>query len=341
MNKLSENINQITNKTVIVRANYDVPIENGSVQDTTRIEDSVATIKLLLEHGNRVVLLAHYDRPDGVFSEDKSLKPVISVLESLLGISVGFVGYQEDYHSLAMLADQQVTLVENLRFWNEEEANDESFALHLKTFGEVYVNEAFANAHREHASVSALPKLMPSYAGLSLASEIDLLTKVLENPDKPLVVVLGGAKLETKEPLVTVFASKADHILVGGKIALDLRAKNQNMSPNIKIADLTEDGKDITEASAREFAQIISGAQTVVWNGSMGVFEEEDHKLGTKIIAEAINTTPAFTLVGGGDTETALTELKLESGIDHISSGGGAMLEFLVKGTLPALEVLK
>ena len=339
MKKLDGHIDQITGKTVLVRANYDVPIEGEQVQDTTRIEDSLNTLKLLLGHQNRVVILAHYDRPEGVFDQQKSLKPIVPVLEKLLAEPVGFVAYQPDYHQLTLPPSPRVVLVDNLRFWSEEEANGADFAAHLKTFGDLYVNEAFANCHREHASVMALAKLMDSYAGLSLARELDVLTKIRDNPDKPLVVVLGGAKLETKEPLVTVFAPKADHILVGGKIAVDLAGRT-NLPANVTLAELTSDQKDITEAAARRFAAIINSAKTVVWNGSMGIFEEADHQLGTKIVAEAVNSTPAFTLVGGGDTETALTELNLESGIDHISSGGGAMLEFLSLGNLPALEPL-
>jgi phosphoglycerate kinase len=154
-----------------------------------------------------------------------------------------------------------------------------------------------------------------------------------------LVVVLGGAKLETKEPLVTAFAAKADHILVGGKIAVDLQGK-QDLPSNVKLAQLTESQKDITKESADEFAGIIQSARTVFWNGSMGVFEEDEHQQGTRIVAQAVNTTPAFTMIGGGDTETALTVLNLQSGIDYISTGGGAMLTFLSEGSLVGTKAL-
>jgi phosphoglycerate kinase len=229
--------------------------------------------------------------------------------------------------------------VENLRFWPEEEANSEDFARKLASLGEAYVNEAFANCHREHASIVGIPKFLPSFAGVSLSREIEVLTKLKNNPDKPFVVVIGGAKLETKEPLVNVFAESADQILVGGKVAVDMKDKG-NMPGNVVLAELTPNGRDITESSARKFADIIMNAKTVIWNGTMGVFEESENQQGTKIVAEAINNTPAFTVIGGGDTETALTEFNLESGIDYISTGGGAMLELLSKGTLPGFKVL-
>jgi len=339
MRALKDHIQDINNQKVIVRANYDVPIETGQVQDTTRIEDSVATIKLLREHQNQVILIAHYDRPDGQFSPENSLKPVVAVLEPLVGESIHFVDYQSDYHSLQIPSDKPVVLIDNLRFWKQEEENNPDFAQYLASLAQVYINEAFANCHRQHASIVGLPKLIPGYAGVSLSREMEVLTKISQHPEKPLVVVLGGAKLETKEPLVTAFASKADHILVGGKIAVDLQGKS-DLPANVKLASLVEDQKDITEASAREFADIINTAKTVFWNGSMGVFEDPEHQQGTRIVAEAVNSTPAFTMMGGGDTETALTELNMESGIDYISTGGGAMLTFLSEGHLVGIDVL-
>lgn len=340
MNKLKDHLQELSGKTALVRCNFDVPIEDGKVQDTTRIEDAVATIKALRDNQNKVILIAHYDRPDGKFSPDKSLGPVATVLEDLIGQPVSLIDYQQDYHQLNP-KDQDLCLVENLRFWEEEEENDADFAQTLASWADFYVNQAFANCHRAHASIVGITKHLPSFAGLNLAAEVEILEKIRNNPDKPLVVVIGGAKLETKEPLIEVFADKADHILVGGKAALDLHDKSAGLPPNVTIADLLPDGRDITEDSARQFADRIKSAQTVIWNGTMGVFEEEDHQQGTRIVAEAVNSTPAFTLVGGGDTETALTELNLEHGIDFISTGGGAMLTFLSEGDLVGLQPLR
>lgn len=339
MKKMIDSVQGFAGKRVLVRCNFDVPIEDGRVMDTTRIENAVETIKLLRANDCRVVLVAHHDRPDGKCDQEKSLKPVVLVLEKLLGEAVGFVEYSLDLNGV-VLGDAPIQLVENLRFWGGEETNDEEFAKVLAGWGDVYVNEAFANSHREHASIVGVAKLLPSFAGVALAKEIEILERVRTNPEKPLVVVIGGAKLETKEPLIGAFVDTADKILVGGKCAVDLRDKSE-VAKNVMIADVVDDRKDITKESADNFADEIKKAETVIWNGSMGVFEEEAYQTGTKIVAEAVNKTEAFTVVGGGDTETALTILKMETGIDFISSGGGAMLTFLSEGKLVGLEALK
>jgi len=341
MKRIADHLSDVKNKQVIVRCNFDVPIEEGVVQDTTRIEDSLSTIKLLRENSCKLILLSHHGRPDGSYHESMSLKPVSEVVRELVGEPVDFLSYQEDVAELRPSNEANITLVDNLRFWAGEEENDMEFAQKLSSFGEVYVNQAFANCHRKHASMVSLPTLLPAYAGVALANEVEILSKARNNPDKPLAVIIGGAKLETKEPLVSVFTDVADNILVGGKVALDLQEKNSEMPSNVTVADMIENGKDITKESAEKFAQIVQQAATVIWNGTMGVFEEEEYQAGTKILAEAVNTTSAFTIVGGGDTETALTELALQDGIDFISSGGGAMLTFLSDGKLVALTALE
>lgn len=337
MKTLHDLIAEITSKTVLVRCNYDVPIEDGNIQDTTRIEDSLETIHALLNYGCKVVLLAHAGRPEGKVVPELSLRPVASQLETYLGETVAFL----DTIDAQMVANcpARIVMIENLRFWSGEEANDEAFAKQLATCGSAYVNEAFANCHRAHASVVGLPKLLPYAAGLHLEREISILHKIRTNPEHPLVVVIGGAKVETKEPLVRVFKGVADYILVGGKIAQELHA-GENEIPGLRVAELTPDGKDVTEKSAREFADLIMQAKSVVWNGTMGMYEDPAYKKGTEIVGNAVCATPAFTLVGGGDTEAALTEMDLEQGIDHISTGGGAMLDFLAEGTLVGIEAL-
>jgi phosphoglycerate kinase len=326
-----------TGKTALLRANFDVPIENGQIQDTTRIEDAVETIKFLRANQCKVVIMAHAGRPEGRFDAESTLLPVSTLLTKLLNEPVVMANYCVDYHQL-VVPDAPLVLLDNVRFWAEEETNDPSFAATLASLGDFYVNEAFANCHRKHASIVGIPAIIPGFSGLSLSKEIDILSTVRNNPEHPLVVVIGGAKLETKAPLVEAFSTKADKILVGGKIAIEI--KDKAVPANVVVSNLTPDSKDITESSASEFANIIMNAKTVIWNGTMGVFEEPEHQLGTKIVAEAINATPAFTLVGGGDTETALTFFNLESGINHISSGGGAMLTYLVDGMLVGVEAL-
>ena len=345
MRLLRDNLHDFIGKTVLVRCNFDVPIDpsvggaadGGKVLDSTRIEGAGETLRLLLDQGCKIVLLAHYDRPEGR-DKDKSLLPVVDVLEEMLGETVDFI---EEIDKLAVEnSPARIVLLENLRFWPGEKSNDKDFVANLSKLGEVYVNEAFANSHRMHASVSGLAEKMYSVAGVQLEREIKVLSKIRENPSRPLVVVIGGAKLETKEPLVWAFKDKADAILVGGKVADDLRTKHADLPKNVLLADQQDNLKDISEESARMFANRILSAGTVIWNGTLGVFEDERYRNGTILVANAVDQTKAFTVVGGGDTETALTVLDLEHNIDHISSGGGAMLEFLVHGTLVGIEAL-
>jgi phosphoglycerate kinase len=338
MQFLSQKINELSGKSVIVRANFDVPVVDGQVKDTTRLKDSLPTIKLLRLHNCPVTLIAHLERPEG-YDPQYSLKPIAHSLESLLGESVMFIPYDQTKTSASF--KHSIQLLDNLRFFPGEEAKDTQFAKMLSDYGQVYVNESFATSHRDHASITLLPKLLPGYLGLSFETELLALQTVIDHPKKPLVIVLGGAKLETKEPLVEAFKDVADHILVGGKIAVDLQAKHSSLPPNVKVATLIPSGKDITVESALAFAHIIKSAQTVIWNGTMGVFEDHEFQQGTKIVADAVNHTPAYTLVGGGDTETALTLLDAEQNISHISSGGGAMLTYLLTHSLLGLEALQ
>lgn len=326
MSFLSQFLDQIQGQTVLVRCNFDVPLENGQVGDTTRIENAVSTIKALRQNQNKLILLAHAGRPEGTYKEEDSLKPVAALLSSLIGEEIHLSDYHADINQTEV-ADQPVVMLENLRFWSEEEGNDEWFARYLAGLGDTYVNESFAASHREHASIVGVPKFIPGYLGLGFETELKALGQVLENPKKPLVIIIGGAKLETKAPLIEAFP-EADKILVGGLIAKHLKGK-PDLPANVVLADLVESGKDITEASAREFAETIMAAGTVVWNGTMGVFEEAEFQAGTRIVATAVNQTPAYTLIGGGDTEAALTDLDAEGGIDYIATGGGAMLTYL------------
>lgn len=339
MKKLSDHIASLAHKPVLVRCNFDVPIENGQVLDTTRIEDAKQTIHALQQVGASVRLIAHAGRPDGKYQASFSLQPITQVLSSILKAPITFIDYQQMSQWPQLPADQ-IILFDNLRFFSGEEENHSQFTDQLAQYAQAYVNECFATAHRQHASIVGLPNTLPSYLGYSFAHEIEVFAG-LKNPRQPLVVVLGGAKLETKKPMIEKFQPIADKILVGGKIALDLLDHPHTQYPNVHIAESKESGKDITEATARSFAESILQAGTVVWNGTMGVFEEPQHMQGTRIVAQAVNSTAAYTIVGGGDTESALTQLDQEANIDHISSGGGAMLTYISTGKLAALEALK
>jgi len=296
-------------KKVLVRCDF----------DGGRLKENLPTIRYLLKGGSKeVILMGHLGRPEGRVVEDLRLAPI-----------------EEKFRGL--LDSKNIIFLENLRFDKREEENDEGFAKELAGMGDFYVNEAFASSHREHASIVGIPKFLPHCAGLRFASEVENLSKVLENPKKPLVFIIGGAKPETKLPLIAEFVRKADMVLVGG-----ILPKFQNLKlKNVLFADLTEDGFDINSESISEFVEIIKKAGTVVWNGPMGKYEEPGGSEGTRRIGEAIANSDAFKVVGGGDTIAALKKFNLLDKMDYVSTGGGAMLEFLAKGSLPGITALK
>jgi len=349
-------------KRVLVRCDLDVPIEKGKVTDGTRLEESLPTVKYLLEHDATVILVGHLGRPlrqvytersrgaqgklQGKVVEELRLAPVAQKFKDLLNLQFTIYNLQLG-NVLIYKISENIVLLENLRFDPREEGNDLGFAKELASLGDFYVNEAFAASHRIHTSIVGVPKLLPHCAGFHFASEVENLSKVLESPKGPVAVVIGGAKPETKVKYIENFAKIADSVLVGGLLAKseELKAKNQNLKlrtlgKTIIIADLLEDGLDIDDESVKEFCDIIRNAGTVVWNGPMGKYEEEKSAGGTRKIAEAIAGFEGFSVVGGGDTIAALKKFGLLDKIDYISTGGGAMLEFLAKGTLPGIKAL-
>jgi phosphoglycerate kinase len=233
-----------------------------------------------------------------------------------------------------------ILLLENLRFYPEEEANDSGFAQELASLAEIYVNECFSASHRAHASIVGIPKFLPHAAGFHFAKEIEVLSQVLEGPRRPVVIVVGGVK-EDKFRLIPKFLKIADFVLVGGWLLKRIPQTRQLADGKKIFACLTPDGRDITKESANRLAGIIEKGGTVVWSGPMGIYEDERDIEGTRIIAEAIANSRALRIAGGGDTETAINFLGLKEKFDWISSGGGAMLEFLAEGTLPGIEALK
>ena len=321
----------VTEKKVIVRGDFDVPLESGQIEDATRIEKTIPTLRKLLDNKNQIFLISHVGRPAGR-DPKLSFKLILPKLEELLGEKVVF---KEDFDQSV---DGRIVLFENLRFWSEEEANDLEFAKKLASFGQVYVNECFSVAHRNHASVALLPTLLTSYAGLELGKEITELQRILENPERPLVAIIGGAKLETKLPAITNLAKVADKVLVGGKLMFEIG--NTVLPENVVAAVDNIDQKDIGPSSLELFKKEIEKAKMLVWNGPLGLFEETKYALGTKKIAEMVANSSAYSLVGGGDTIAALKEIGMLQKVDFVSVGGGAMLEFLEGKKLPALIAL-
>ena len=322
----------VSGKRVVVRCDFDVPLQNGKIEDESRIKNVLPTLEILLEKGAALVLVSHAGRPDKPDS-NLSLKPVQEALEKILNQKITF---QE---KLQISSEAKINLLENIRFWHEEEKNNEEFAKKLASLGEVYVNESFATSHRAHASIVGIPKFLPSYAGISLSREVKELKKILEHPARPLVAIIGGAKLETKTPAIYNLAKIADKVLVGGKLMFE--AERRSLPENVVVAHDDIETKDIGQNSINLFGELIGDASTIVWNGPMGVFEEDKYMKGTKEVAVSVIESKGYSVVGGGDTIAALNKLGLLDKINFVSMGGGAMLDFLAGKKLPGLEVLE
>lgn len=360
-----EDVN-VAGTRVLVRADLDVPItENSSslrgewvVADDNRLKLILPTIELLIKRKAEVILCGHLGRPgkieDGEWKlsdEEKknfSLFPVGQRLKELLGESISY-SFSSD-GDVGLVGDGALVLLENLRFDPGEnldaiEADRQKLAAKLAGLADIYVNESFAESHPEVASTVRVPRLMREQGkqvavGLRFAREIEMLSKVLENPKRPLVVVIGGAKLESKLPVISKMEKFADRVLVGGKLPSEIAAEKLSFSDKVVVASIAESGRDIDGVSTSKFEGEVNSGGTIVWGGPMGVFEEEDNAVGTRRVAAAIAGSGAYKVAGGGDTEEAIRRLGLTEKFDWISIGGGAMLEFLATGTLPGIEAL-
>ena len=329
----------VAGKRVLVRVDFNVPLEDSRVADETRIRAALPTIELLLERGAaEVVLMSHLGRPKG---EDPalSLEPVRARLRELV-------------------PDARVRLLENTRFDPRETKNDPELASELAAHGDVYVNDAFGSAHRAHASTEGVAHLLPAYAGLLLERELDELGALLESPERPFVAVLGGAKVADKIGVLRSLGERADVVLIGGKMAEEVERDAGHELPEDVVAAAAFEadaearvvawdevpagwlGLDIGPATSERFAARIAEARTVFWNGPMGVFEWPRFAEGTKAVAEAVAAAEAHTVVGGGDSVRAVEELGLADRIDWLSTGGGASLELLEDKDLPGVVVI-
>lgn len=329
MNSVAEA--EVSGKKIIVRADLDMPTSEGKLE-TFRLDRLIPTLENLISRGAMVRIIAHRGRPNGIVDPALSTQEFAPLLSERLHEEVSFAG------DVTQNPDPgaKVSLFENLRFSPGEESNSPEFVQALLKLGEIYVNESFASSHRSHASVVSLPKYLPHFAGLNLAAEVSALNKILQNPQRPLVIIIGGAKIETKKPLIEFMQLLADEILIGGSLV------NEGLEPQSKVVlplDNVE-GKDIGTQTIERFRQSIASAKTIVWNGPMGVFEDERFVAGTRSVAQAVASSGAYTIVGGGDTVLALNQLGLLPKISFVSTGGGAMLEFLAGKSLPGLEAL-
>ena len=391
-----DDLGDVAGIRVFVRTDFNVPIEGGSVADDMRIRATVPTLRELTDRGAALVVASHLGRPKGEPRDDLRLGPVADRLAELLGVDVmaldEVVGDGPEA-ACSHIEPGEVVLLENLRFRPGEEADDVRFAGQLAELADAYVNDAFGAAHRAHASVSALPDLMlasgrPAVAGRLLQREVEVLGRLLTDPDRPYVAVLGGAKVSDKLGVLDALVERVDALLIGGAMAFTLIAADGGevgeslVEPDrfdevravLRLAgekgmliELPHDvvaatearadvrpqtvpareiprglkGLDIGPRTVEEFARILADAKTILWNGPMGVFELEPFSAGTRGVATAIAGAPAFSVVGGGDSLLAVKRAGLEESFDHLSTGGGASLEFLEGEPLPGIQVLE
>ena len=358
---------------VLLRADFNVPVRNGVVADQYRIQAALPTVDFLRSKGAKVVMISHLESNDG---GNGSLQPIADVLEKL-GQPVEFIkDWKRALGSIEALSDGSCILLENVRLFDGEKKNDPKFAAELASLADIYVNDAFPVSHREHASIVGVPKLLPSYAGLQLEKEITNLSRAF-SPAHPFLFILGGAKFETKLPLLQKFTELADSVFVGGALANDifkkrgyeigqsLVSKNDidlsgfisspkllvpadiiNQSGQAKPADGLSKTDNIMDSGPKTIEMLkekIAGAQFILWNGPLGMYED-GYKKPTMELARLIGVATergADTIVGGGDTLAAIAELGAQEKFSFISTGGGAMLDFLAKGTLPGIEALE
>ncbi len=380
----------VKGKTCLVRCDFNVPVKNGVIGDDKRIVESLKTVKFLKDNGAKLILCSHLGRPKGEFNMDYSLSPVQKRLEELLGTTVKMAKdvIGEDAKKLASeLKDGEIMLLENLRFHKEEEKNNPDFAKDLASMADIYVNDAFGTAHRAHASTAGVADYLPSVCGYLIQKEIDIMGKALENPKRPFVTILGGAKVSDKIGVINNLIEKVDTLIVGGGMAYTfLKAKGYNVGTSLCEEDKLELAKelmakaeakgvklllpvdtvvadafsadansktvdcdkipdgwmglDIGDRTILEFSKAVKDAATVIWNGPMGVFEMPKFAEGTKTLAKAIAESDAISIIGGGDSAAAVEQLGFAKDMTHISTGGGASLEFLEGLPLPGIVAL-
>ena len=378
-------------KRVLIRVDFNVPLKDGAVTDNTRIKAALPTIKYILDNGASLVVMTHLGRPKGEKNEKYSLAPVAAEFSKLLGKNVKLASDvigDEVKREVEALKPGDVLLLENVRFYKEEEGNDPEFAKTLASYGDIYCNDAFGTAHRAHASTEGVSHYLPSYAGFLIEKEVKFMAPLLENPEKPFVAIIGGSKVSSKITVLESLVRTCDTIVIGGGMAYTFlkvqghtigkslveddyletassflkKAEekgvkvilpvdhvaaaefDENASPvAVDSVDIPADlmGMDIGPKTTALIVEAVKGAKSVVWNGPMGVFEFASFAKGTEEVAKALAASDATTVVGGGDSVAAINKFGLADKISHVSTGGGASLEFLEGKELPGIKALE
>ncbi|EKD46709.1 MAG: Phosphoglycerate kinase [uncultured bacterium] len=334
------------NKKVLVRADFNVAISNGKVKEKFKLEACRKTVEFLSSQaGAKIALVSHLGRPEGKVNMEFSLGQIQSELEVILGKKIIFINDcvgQVVADALEKLDSGEIILMENVRFHEGDEKNDPEFSGKLAENFDFFVNDAFSVCHRDQASVTGVAKRIKSYAGLWLQEEIKNLNKVMHEPESPATAIIGGAKIETKLPLINKFQENYSHILVGGKIANEAIDQGTVFSQKVILpVDFAGDRLDIGPKTIKRFKEIIAASRVIVWNGPMGKFEEGPYDTGTREILDAVIESDAFTLIGGGESVQVLEENNLMGKISFVSTGGGAMLEYLSGNSMPGIEALR
>lgn len=336
----------VQGKNVLMRVDFNVSLdENEDVIEAHKIRAAKDSLELLIENGARkVALLTHFGRPDGEIKPEFSVRQIVDDVERILGIKVSFVNdcVGEKVKEEIENGESQIVLLENVRFYAEEKEGDVEFAKRLAEPFDVYVNDSFGVDHRGHASVCAIVDILPSYGGIWLQKEIENLEKVKNNQERPAVAIIGGAKIATKLPLIEMFEKSYDYVLVGGRVAVEAVEQGIEFSDKVILpVDFAGGTLDIGPKTIELFREKIEQAKTIVWNGPMGKFEEKPYDTGTRELVKFVaENRDAFSLIGGGESVQALAESDYWDDISFVSTGGGAMLSFLIGERMLGIEGL-
>lgn len=336
---------ELENKKVLVRVDFNAALVDEDVKETFKVRAAKETVDYLLSKNAKVAMITHLGRPEGKINPEFSLGQVRDDAERILGIKVAFVSDcigEKVGEALANLEGGQVLLLENVRFYEGDEKNDVEFAKKLAENFDVFINDAFSASHRDHASVSGVARILPSFAGMRLQEEVLEMEKVKEGFARPAVAIIGGAKIETKLPVIKFFEEKYDNVLVGGKIANEALDQKIEFSEKVILpTDFVDDRLDIGPDTLSRFKEIISNAKTIVWNGPTGKFEDEKYAVSSNEILEAVVGSGAYSLIGGGETLEILEKNDAMEKVSFVSTGGGAMLDYLGGAPMPGIEVLE